>query len=156
MPAPRKRANPRLIKLHRPYSIDEAARTLGTHKNTVRSWIKDGLQIADCKRPTLILGHDLRRYLENKRKAAKRPCAPGEFYCFKCRQPMRPALAMVECRPRNGVSGDLKGCGGWMHRAARLAAISAIMPNIDVQIVEAEARIRERTNPSLNCDIQED
>ena len=69
-------------------------------------------------------------------------------------------VAGVECRPRNAVSGDLKaiceGCGGWMHRAARLAAIPAIMPNIDVQIVEAEARIRERTNPSLNCDNQKD
>lgn len=157
---PSKRANPRLIKLHRPYSVDEAARALGAHKNTVRSWIKDGLEITDSKRPTLILGHDLRRYLENKRKAAKRPCAPGEFYCFKCRQPMKPALDMVEYRPRNSVAGNLKAlcdrCGAMMHRAAQWTAIPAIMPNIDVQITEAGRRIRECINPSLNCDKQKD
>jgi Helix-turn-helix domain len=155
-----KRINSRLIKLHRSYSVDEVARTLGVHKNTVRGWIKDGLPAFTEKRPTVILGQDLRAFLESKQKAAKCPSGPGRFHCFKCRQPMRPALGMVEYRPRNDVTGNLKAmcesCGGWMHRAARLASIPAIMPNIDVQIVEAEARIRERTNPSLNCDNQED
>ena len=156
----RKRINPRLIKLHRPYSIDEAARALGAHKNTVRGWITDGLQITDSGRPTLILGHELRRYLENKRKASKRPCGPGQFYCFKCRQPMRAALGMVDYLPRNSLAGNLKaiceGCGAIMHRATRLASIPLIMPNIDVQITEAGRRIRERTRPSLICDIRKD
>lgn len=156
----RKRINPRLIKLHRPYTVDEAARTLGAHKNTVRGWVKDGLPVFAESRPVLILGHELRAYLERKKKAAKRPCAPGEFYCFKCRDNMPPAMGMVEYRPRNAVAGNLRalcdGCGAWMHRAARLATIPSIMPNIDVQISEAEARIRERSNPSLICNNLKD
>lgn len=155
-----KRFNARLIKLHRPYSVDEISRTLGAHKNTVRGWISEGLPAFTEKRPTVILGNDLRAFLERKQKAAKCPSGPGRFHCFKCRQPMRPALGMVEYRPRNALSGNLKaiceGCGGWMHRAARLASIPAIMPNIDVQITEAGTRIRERSNPSPNCDNQKD
>lgn len=34
------------------------------HKNTVRSWVKDGLATNDDKRPMLILGSDLKDYLQ--------------------------------------------------------------------------------------------
>lgn len=157
---PAKRINPRLIKLHRSYSVDEAARTLGAHKNTVRSWIKDGLPIFDESRPALILGHELRGYLERKRKAAKRPSGPGQFFCVKCRQSMRPALGMVEYKPKNALTGNLsamcEACSTMMHRAAPWASIAAIMPNIDVQLTEAARRIIERCDPSLNCDNRKD
>ena len=73
---------------------------------------------------------------------------------------MKPALDMVEYRPRNCVAGNMRalcdGCGAMMHRAAQWAAIPTIMPNIDVQITEAGRRIRERIKPSLNCDKQKD
>lgn len=59
---PARRINPRLIKLHRPYSVEEAARALGVHKNSVRGWIKDGLPTVDHSRPLLILGQELRAY----------------------------------------------------------------------------------------------
>lgn len=35
--------NYRRIKIHRNYTVEEAALQLNVHKNTVRSWIKDGL-----------------------------------------------------------------------------------------------------------------
>ena len=38
-----RRLNPGLVKIHRSYSIDQVARTLGVHKNTVANWLKDGL-----------------------------------------------------------------------------------------------------------------
>jgi excisionase family DNA binding protein len=59
-----RRPNPRLIKIHRSYSIDEAARLLHAHKNTIRSWIKQGLPIIDRRRPTLIHGADLSAFLK--------------------------------------------------------------------------------------------
>ena len=157
---PARRINPRLIKLHRPYSVEEAARALGAHKNSVRGWIKDGLPVVDSSRPVLILGHELRSYLEGKRKAAKRPCPPGKLYCFKCRQPRAPAMGMIEATRQNATTCNLKAicevCGTMMHRRTRLAAIAAIMPNLDVQIREAGASICERTAPSLNCDNRKD
>jgi excisionase family DNA binding protein len=90
-----KRINPRLAKLHRSYSAEEAARTLGVHKGTVRNWIKAGLPTVDKTRPVLILGSQLRDWLEQRRKAGKRPCPPGKLYCFKCREPRSPALGMA-------------------------------------------------------------
>lgn len=157
---PAKRINPRLVKLHRSYSVEEAARTLGKHKNSVRSWIAKGLPTIDKARPTLINGHDLRRFLENDRKARKRPCPPGTLYCLKCRQPMPPALGMVEYVALNDIIGNLialcGGCDTVMYRRTRLDTIAAIMPNLDVQIREAPPRLRELTPASLNCDKPKD
>ena len=153
---PARRINPRLIKIHRSYSVEEAARALGVHKNSVRGWIKKGLPVVDESRPVLILGHDLQAYLERRRKAAKRPCPPGTIFCFKCREPRGPALGMVEYVPRNTATGDLTAlcatCDTIMFRRARHGDIAAIMPGIDVQTREADARLNERASPSLNCD----
>ncbi len=146
--------------MHRSYSVEEAALTLGIHKNSVRGWIKAGLPILDNSRPTLILGGELKAWLVKKRKAAKRPCSPGTLYCFKCRTPKAPALGMVEYKPMNDTSGNLiafcTDCGTMMHRRARKEAIEAIMPSLAIQIREAKPSIRERTHPSLNCDKMTD
>lgn len=157
---PARRINPRLIKIHRAYSADEAARALGVHKNSVRGWIKKGLPVVDGGRPVLILGHELRAFLDRKRKAGKRPCPPGTIYCLKCREPRGPALGMVEYVGRDAATGDLTAlceiCGTIMFRRARGADIDAIMPGIDVQIRGAGARLIERASPSLNCDERKD
>ncbi|GLI98424.1 hypothetical protein Sbs19_22420 [Sphingobium sp. BS19] len=155
-----RRINPRLIKLHRSYSVEEAALVLGTHKNSIRNWIKNGLPTVDRSRPVLMLGHELRDYLERKRKEAKRPCPPGMLYCLKCRQPRAPAMGMIEATRQNADTGNLSAicetCGSMMHRRTRLDAIATIMPNLDVQIREASPRICECASPSLNCDNQKD
>lgn len=142
---PSKRINHRLIKIHRSYSIDEVTRILHVHKNTVRGWIKSGLSIVDQSRPTLILGSELRRFLEARRNAAKRPCPPGTLYCLKCRQPMPPALGMVEYVTLNDTTGNLiafcRDCETMMYRRARLDTLHSKLPNIDVQIREAQRRL---------------
>lgn len=153
---PGKRINPRLAKLSRSYSVEEVTRTLGVHKGSVRNWIKAGLPTVRETRPILILGSELRGWLEKRRKAAKRPCPPGTIYCFKCREPRPPALGMVEYVPMNAKSGNLKAmcadCETFMHRRTALASIEAVMPNLDIQIREAPASLIERPEPSLNCD----
>lgn len=119
---PGKRINPRLMKRHRAYSVEEVAIILGIHKNSVRGWIKAGLPTVDKSRPLLMLGSDARAFLEARQKAAKRPCPPGHFYCFKCREPMPPAMGLVEFAPRNAVSGNLRAlcasCGNLCLRDA--------------------------------------
>lgn len=134
-----KRANPRLIKLHRTYSVEEASDRLGVHKNTVRAWQAKGLKPIDASRPVLFQGATLRRFLKAQRADAKRPCPPGMLYCFKCRAPRAPALGMVEYVPRNARTGNLKalceGCDGMMHRAALQASLPVILPGIVVTII---------------------
>ena len=63
-----KRLNPNLVKIHRNYTVEEVANLFSVHKNTVRLWVKDGLATNDDKRPMLILGSDLKSYLQAKRK----------------------------------------------------------------------------------------
>ena len=41
-----RRIDPRRIKTHFPYTVEEAANALGVHKNAVRKWIKGGLAVA--------------------------------------------------------------------------------------------------------------
>jgi len=81
------RADLRRVKIHRSYTIDEIARATGVHKTTVRQWIKKGLPTIDGRRPALMLGSEVKRFHETLRGARKRPCAPGQMYCFKCREP---------------------------------------------------------------------
>lgn len=151
-----KRINPRRAKLHRSYSVTELAERLGVHKNTVRQWIKSGLPVVDGTRPVLILGSDFQVWWSKRSKAAKRPCQPGQMFCFKCRKPKRPALGMVEYIATNAVTGNLKAicetCETMMHQSARLANLTTRMPGMDVQITQAPSRIVERAHPSPNCD----
>ncbi len=135
-----RRINPRLAKRHRCFTVYELADLLGAHRNTVRQWIRDGLPVLWGKRT----------------KARKRPCQPGQMYCFKCREPKAPALGMVEYAATNAVTGNLKAlcetCGTFMHRRTRLADIAAKMPGLDVQITQAPSSIDAQAHPSPNCD----
>ena len=134
-----KRANPRLIKLHRTYSVEEASDRLGVHKNTVRCWQAKGLRPVDDKRPVVFQGSVLRAFLEEQRRMAKRPCPPGTLYCFRCREPRAPALGMVEYAPRNARTGNLKAlcnqCNGMMHRAASFTTLTVNFSGIAVTII---------------------
>ena len=51
-----RRIDLRVIKLHRSYSVGEAAEALGVHKNTVANWLRQGLQPIDKVRQILIHG----------------------------------------------------------------------------------------------------
>ena len=105
----KRRPNPRLVKIHRSYTVEEVARLFGTHKNTVRAWVKAGLPTCDSKRPTLILGRELAAYLQARRTKNKRPCQPGEIYCVRCRAPKSPAGDMAEYQPITARLGNLVG-----------------------------------------------
>jgi len=136
----KRRPNYRLVKIHRSYTVEEAARQLGTHKNTVRAWVKAGLPTCGSKRPTLILGRDIRAYLQERRTKNKRPCQPGEIYCVRCRAPKRPAGDMAEYKPTTVSLGNLIGicpdCDGMIYRRASRAKLAEIQGNLDISFSE--------------------
>jgi len=150
------RANPCAVKLHRSYSVPELAACLGVHKNTVRHWRRAGLEPIDKNRPVLFQGAAVRAFLSRRNAGRKRPCPPGTFYCFRCREPRPPALAMVEYVNFTATTGNLqaicKACEAMMFRRARKADLARIMPGLEVQISQASPRLKGRPSPSLNCD----
>jgi hypothetical protein len=156
----KRRPNHRLVKIHRNYTVEEIARLFGTHKNTVRAWVKDGLPTCDGKRPTLILGGDLAAYLRERRTRNKRPCKPGEIYCVRCRTPKLPAGEMAEYQPITASLGNLMGicpdCDGMIFRRASLAKLAQNRGNLDVTFVEALPQISKTSPPTVNSDFRQE
>ena len=136
-----RRANYRLVKIHRSYTVEEAARVFGIHKNTVRCWIKAGLPVCDDMRPHLILGRELAAFLQSRRAKNKRPCARNEMYCLRCRAPRIPAGRMADFVQKTDVLGNLVGicpeCLTMMYRRASVAQLPAIRAKLDITIAEA-------------------
>jgi hypothetical protein len=142
-----KSSNPNLAKIHRNYTVEEAANLFSVHKNTVRLWVKDGLATNDDKRPMLILGSNLKQYLQSKRKSNKRKCLPFEIYCVRCRLPQLPAENMADYEPINGRVGRLIGlcpsCGGIINRYFSIAQLEQIQGKLDITLPNALKHINE-------------
>ena len=138
----RTRFNPHRVKIHYSYTVDEIARSLNTHKNTVRAWLRGGLEAIDDRRPLMVQGKVLRAFLELKRTAGRCSCPPGTLYCLKCRAPRKPALGMIDFVPRSSESGNVRAlceqCGTLMHRAANSERLHLLMPNSEVRIAEPD------------------
>jgi hypothetical protein len=151
--------NPRLAKIHRSYSVDELARLFKVHKNTIRSWLKQGLEPIDGQRPTVVRGEDVRRFLAERRARAKRPSGLGRIYCLPCRAPKVPAGNMAECVATDDTTGTLRGicpdCDRMIYRRVNPQKLAAVRCDLDVTITQAGLRIKETTGPNVNCDSNE-
>ena len=125
----RGRLNPRRAQIHRSYSIADAAVRFGVHRNTVRNWIGLGLPVVKTSSGILILGRDLRPFLERRQAARRRKCGAGTLYCLKCREPRRPrpgSVAVVQVAPTTAnVAAVCNVCGTRMHRRASLEKLTA-------------------------------
>ena len=137
--------NHRLLKIHRSYTVEEVASVLGVHRNSVRTWMRSGLDAIDQRRPTLILGSVLASFLKARRQGRKRPCGSGELYCLRCRAPRPPVGNVVSYIPRTPTSGDIFGiccqCGTRMFKRAALAKLGLVEGNLKVQLPQGDGDI---------------
>lgn len=133
--------NPRLVKIHRNYKVEEIADLFKVHKCTVRAWIKAGLPTTDNMRPMLVLGPDLAEFIQARRNKNKRPCGPGELYCVKCRAPRTPDGMLADYVPVTAKFGNLTGicpeCNSMMNRRVSLARIKDVFGNLDISFPKA-------------------
>ena len=152
--------NPRLVKVHRSYTVEEVARLFCVHKQTVRNWLKAGLPALTDQRPLLILGRTLAAFLSERRQANKRPCGTGEIYCVRCRVPRKPAGMMAEYQPLNPTGGRLVGicpqCEALIYRRVSLCNLARDAGDLEVQITKGREHIDETHQPSVNCHFQKE
>ena len=154
-----KRLNPRRVKIHRSYTVEEVARLFRVHKNTVRAWVKAGLPAIDGRRPLLILGRDLASFLFSRRRRKQQSCRSGQLYCLRCRAPKNPAVRMADYIPITSRLGNLRGlcpdCGGLMYRLVSQRKLGEVAGDLEVQVAQAQQRINDCVCPRLNSDLDE-
>lgn len=140
-----RRLNPRRARIHHTYTVGEIALLYDVHRNTVRGWLRSGLEKLGIGKPILIHGTVLRRFLEGRRASRKRPCGEGRLCCFSCRMPRRPAGRIADYIPMGPHTGNLcalcEDCGGVMLRRIRQDRLAELFPETDVRIRQAEPRL---------------
>ncbi|EAQ33926.1 hypothetical protein NB311A_02682 [Nitrobacter sp. Nb-311A] len=140
--------------------MEDLARLFKVHKNTVRNWVGQGLEPIDDRRPTLIRGQEVRRFLADRRARTKQTCGPGRIYCLPCRAPKMPAGNMAECIRGGDTTGTLQGicpdCNRMIYRRVNLLNLDAVRGDLDLSITQARLRIEETAKPNVNCDSSGD
>ena len=76
------------------YEPNELSELLGVHQNTVYRWQKNGLKPID--ESGLILGSELKRFLNEQKKKRKIRLAPNEFFCLKCKTATTSKISALE------------------------------------------------------------
>lgn len=144
------RPNWRAIHSRIPYTVDELARATGVCKATVRRWTKHGLPTCALQRPHLIHGADAVAYLRRRRTAPRR-CKLGEFLCFSCRVPRRPAYGEAEIVSRAPKTLNVRAlcevCATTMHTRVSLARLAQFQALVRLPDRQAQARLIE-TDPT--------
>jgi hypothetical protein len=130
------------VKGLRVYTIAGVAILLDVHRNTVRQWIKDGLRAITNCRPHLIRGEDLNRFLTERRQRRRRRSGPGEIYCVRCRETVRPDGGIADFTPLSAKTGNLTGlcptCGGVIHRLVSIGRMKDAVGSLEVQFRPAK------------------
>lgn len=134
----RVRADPRRIKIHISYTVEELARLLGCHKRSVRNWIRQGLgTLDDGKRPVLIQGATARAFLEERRRTSKRRCKAGELYCLRCREPRSPVDGSTKISESDLSSPMLSAvcsqCGAQMFKRITSGAADTLRRQLELE-----------------------
>jgi hypothetical protein len=155
-----KRFNPRRVKINRTYTVDEVAMLFRVHKNTVRTWLKYGLEPIDRKRPILILGRQLMGFLHARRARRQQRCRPGQLYCVRCRAPKTWAAQVAEHLPITSRLGNLRAicsdCGTRMYRRVALQKLAIAAGGLQVALPQGGQRIEDNACPSLNSDLAQE
>ena len=146
------------IHIHRNYTVEEVARALGNHRQTVRRWIKLGtLPALKDQKPMLILGTDLVAFIEARNKPKPR-MELHHCRCFKCQAPRGPAFSSIEYHPNNDRSGNLHAlcdvCGTVMHKHFSAGELDALRLIVEVTVVHADETLVGCAQPPSNVHLK--
>lgn len=159
MPKKKRTYNTRLIKRDYSYTLQELSERLGTHKNTVRNWIKEGLPKIDAQRPFLLHGSDIISFLDERQAKRKHKCKDNEFYCFTCRAVRKAKHGSVDFIIMNKTQLNIRGqcevCATTIHRMGSVKKREKYK-RIFVNETLVREHIIDRTNPIYNCHLKKD
>lgn len=69
------------------YSPQEIGQLLKVNRKTIFRWFKEGLILLDPDQtPKLVMGSDLKAFIQAKRDAKQVKLQWNEFYCLRCRK----------------------------------------------------------------------
>lgn len=135
-----KRPNPKALKGVYAYTVPEAAETLSVTPGAIRLWLKQGLPSMTSKRPTLILGENLREFLQARRAKSKVRMALDEFYCLGCKQAQKPLGMMADAIPQQAGNTRLVGlcpaCGHVCNRMIRTTDLLSLGRIFDIAVLD--------------------
>jgi excisionase family DNA binding protein len=145
----------RQIKATWPYTVPEAAKALGVHKNAVTRWLKEGLQANRDQRPYLIRGDALAQFLLARQKSRRQKCASDEFFCFKCRVPRKVYENIIDIEfvspSRFRMKGICEVCSTTLNKMQGTRKLPKIQKAFHVQQLAGQHLI-EGASPNLNSD----
>jgi hypothetical protein len=144
--------NVRLIRRDLSYSISDIAELFAIYPQAVRQWIKAGLETIDDRRPFLIHGSELIRFLGERQSRRKQHCRPEQFFCCRCRVPKRPRDGLVTIRILNQCQlclvGRCEGCGSSINRVGSVRHLEDYQRTFVVETIE-KPRLEEDASPHL-------
>jgi hypothetical protein len=144
----------RNVKRLRTYNAREAAKVTGATPATVRHWHKNGLEGVVGVYPLIFRGVDIIAFFKRREANRKRPCAPGQMFCFRCKEVKTPAFGEVEFWPDGPKLGSLRGlcpdCLATMNRRTSFAKIKEAAGNLKVSIRCADSRLNGTPEPNSN------
>ena len=114
------------------YDIDDICALfsdLRLHPQTVRKWIKNGLNTIDAGKPALVYGHDLIAYFKKSNNNNKCKTAFDEMYCMGCqdaRHIFRNKVSVEQKSQFLKVQGVCRECKNPMFKNYKLADFLAL------------------------------
>lgn len=137
-----KRPSHRAIRATRTYSLEEAATAVDVSIGTIRAWVKQGLPIMKDQRPYLILGADLKDFVQDRLKGRKVRLQPSELYCLTCKAGRTPDGMLVDIIPQTATTARLMGlcevCGGTCNRMISRSKIGQFCEIFDVAMKDVK------------------
>lgn len=154
-----RRHSARRVKRLRTYNVREAAKATGATPGTVRHWHKNGLEAVAGVYPLIFRGVDIIAFFKRRADDRKRPCRPGQMYCFRCKGPKRPAFDEIELWLDGPKLGSLRGlcpdCTATMNRRTSLAKFKMAAGDLKVSIRCADSHLIETPEPNSNPHSEE-
>lgn len=137
-----RRPTSRMIKAHRQYTYEAAAKALGVTTQTLRVWRGEGLPVLTGKIPHLIVGSDLKAFLDRRNGKPAIKLRPDQFKCMRCGAAVAPYGGFVDyipLTPDRGVLSTLCAvCEGKCTKFASRAQVEHLSTILSVEFRTAE------------------